>query len=440
MSLDLETRDLVIVGAGAAGLMAAITASNPPSPREGAGGWAAGLGARLRTSRPSHRILALDGAKTLGAKILVAGGGRCNVTHHAVDEHQYAGSTPPAIRKVLRRFDVPDTIAFFKALDVDLKREDTGKLFPTSDSARTVLNALLRAASGAELHHPWRVGRVEHIPTSPESPFLIHHTDAAIAPIAARRLILATGGKALPLSGSDGLGYSFATALGHSITPRTFPALAPLVLQKGHWVTTLSGISASVTLDLRSGTNKRLKSFTNALLCTHFGISGPAAMDMSRHLTAARFEDPAAHLTVNWLPGETRESIDAALLALGKSAPSRFLRQRGLPERLADALCAAVGVDPAAATLSRDARRALAAAISECMLPVTADRGYTYAEATAGGVPLSEVHLDTMESRICSGLHLCGEILDVDGRIGGFNFQWAWASGHLAGRGAALAS
>ncbi|CAG0974969.1 3-dehydro-bile acid delta(4,6)-reductase [Phycisphaerales bacterium] len=411
-----DEADIAVVGAGAAGLMAAI--------------WAG------RTLGASGRVIALDGAKKIGAKILVAGGGRCNVTHHTVDEGQYAGSTPHAIRKVLRRFDVPDTVAFFKALGVELKREKTGKIFPVTDDANTVLSALLGAAAdaGVELRHPWRVDRVAR-----EGEVFVVRGEGGGAAIRAGRVIIAAGGKALPRSGSDGAGYAMVRELGHSVTPRVFPALVPLVLGKGHWITGLSGISAEVTLELRGGTGKRIKAFTNSMLCTHFGISGPAAMDMSRYLAGARFEDPAAGLVVNWLPGESGDSVDAMLVGLGRTTPSKWLRERGLPERLSEAICAAAGANPAAPGhgLPRDLRRALARCVTQMPLPVVGDRGFTYAEVTAGGVPLSEVDLDTMESRVCRGLHLCGEILDVDGRIGGFNFQWAWASGHLAGRGAA---
>src|SRR4051812_46028816 len=165
------------------------------------------------------RIVAIDGAAKLGAKILVAGGGRCNVTHHAVDESAFAGSTRPAIRKVLGRFGVERTVGFFRGLGVELKREETGKLFPTTDDAHTVLGALLRAAEEArvQVRHPWRVGAVERRPDG----FLVNPSPAqpptsfaVPPPLLASRLILAAGGRALPKSGSDGAGYGFATGLG----------------------------------------------------------------------------------------------------------------------------------------------------------------------------------------------------------------------------------
>jgi predicted Rossmann fold flavoprotein len=411
--------DIAIIGSGAAGLFAGI--------------WAG------RTSAPAAlSILALDGAKKLGAKILVAGGGRCNVTHHAVDEHQYAGSSRNAIKKVLRRFDVPQTIDFFRELGVHLKREDTGKLFPTTDDAHTVLNALLDASrrAGVELRYPWRVASV----TREEGSFVIQGESPLLA-LRARRVILATGGMALPKTGSDGHGYSIARALGHTVTPRVFPALVPLTIPKDHWICSLSGITLITTLELRSATNKKLKYFTNSTLCTHFGLSGPGPLDISRYYTASKHEDAGTRLVMNWLPGETIESIDAALQQLGKVSPGRLLRERGLPDRVAEAICQAAGVDPAAPghTMIRDNRKNLAQMIVETPLPISGDRGFTYAEVTAGGVPLGEIHLETMESRVCPGLYLCGEICDVDGRIGGFNFQWAWASGFVAGTSAAKA-
>ena len=402
---------VIVVGAGAAGLFAAIHAG-----------------------RAGARVIALDGAKTIGAKILVAGGGRCNVTHHSVDEKAYAGSSPNAIKNVLRRYGVAETVKFFEAYGVELKREDTGKLFPTTDDAHTILNALLRAANdaGVVIHHPRRVTAITR---DADGGFTINGDSGALR---APRLILCTGGKALPKSGSDGLGYEFARALGHSITNDVFPALVPLILPGTHVLRTLSGLTLDTTLTLKSSTGKVLKEFTNSLLCTHFGLSGPCALDMSRYWRAALIEDAGAGLFANFIAGEREDTLDAKILASRAANPLGFLREH-VPERLARTLCEVAAIDPAAILrqLTREQRKALARAACALPLHVEGDRGFTYAEVTMGGVPLAEVKLDTMESRVCPGLHLAGEILDVDGRIGGFNFQWAWASGFVAGGAAA---
>jgi predicted Rossmann fold flavoprotein len=400
---------VAVVGAGAAGLMAAIQVA-----RGGRAG----------------EVMVLDGARTLGAKILISGGGRCNVTHHAVDETAFAGSTRPAIRKVLRRFDVARTVRFFAELGVELKREDTGKLFPVSDRARTVLDALLRGAheAGVRVRNPWRVDAIERTGGA------FRLRSASGDELEADRVVLASGGCSLPKTGSDGHGHAIARRLGHTITPRVFPGLVPLTLPRDHPLCALSGLSAPARLEVRAGTGRRLARFEGSVLCTHFGLSGPAALDISRYFIEAGFEDPRAVLVACWLPASDTGMLDAALRGLGPATPGGLLAQ-WLPDRLARALCAIAGVDASRPghRLTKQERTALVRAVLQMPLPVTGNRGFGYAEVTAGGVPLSEVRLETMESRRCPGLYLCGEICDVDGRIGGFNFQWAWASGYVAG-------
>lgn len=439
--------DIAIVGAGAAGLFAAIFAG--------------------RESRDDTRIVALDGAKGLGAKILIAGGGRCNVTHDVVNPEDYAGGSPHAIKKVLRSFSVDDTVAWFAAEGVELKRENTGKLFPVTDKARTVLDALTGAAqrAGVELRTGCRVtgierfgGRGRDTPDGSacnsdtrdgggnnngeaDAAFTLRYTCAGReTSLHAKTVILATGGLALPSSGSDGAGYTFAKSLGHTVTP-THPALVPLLLEENHWAMTLSGLSINAILELHSPTGKRLHRRQGPVLFTHFGLSGPAPMDLSRHFNAHR--DQGVTLCANLRRGETFDSTEAALRDVAERRPRASLVatiQAWLPERLARALLEQqLGLNPATpmAQLRRDDRRALAHALTALPLPVVGDRGYRHAEATAGGVPLNEIDSATMASQRCNGLHLCGELLDVDGRIGGYNFQWAWCTGRLAGRAAA---
>ncbi len=400
--------DITILGAGAAGLTAAIWAGR---------------------THPQRTIVVLDGARTLGAKILVAGGGRCNVTHDIVTADAYAGGSRNAIKRVLQRFDVPATTAFFQELGVDLKREETGKLFPVTDQARTVLNALLAGVrqSGGQLYHPCRVTEIARQTNG-------FRLTGDWGNLQTERLILATGGRSLPKSGSDGAGYGLATALGHTLTDRIFPALVPLTLPKDHPLCTLSGLSVEATLEVRAANGKRLASFTGATLCTHFGLSGPAVLDISRYWIDAQRDDPASLLVVNWWPQATVHSFEAQLLNLGKQAPITLLRH-ALPERLARLLCTVAEVDPSAPghSLTREQRRSLVRTVIEWPLPITGNRGFTYAEVTAGGIPLHEIDPRTMASRVCPGLALCGEICDVDGQIGGYNFQWAWSSGYVAG-------
>ncbi len=408
----IQNADIVVVGAGAAGLMATIFAA--------------------RTA-PNLKVVLLDGATRLGAKILAAGGGRCNVTHFEVTPEDYAGSSRNSIRKVLGHFEVKDTIDFFNKLGVELKREETGKLFPVTDKARSILDALLHASkeAGVIINFPRRVEKIK----KQEDGFCLEGDWGLLK---AQCVIIATGGRSLPNTGSDGHGYAMARALGHNITPHIFPSLVPLVLAENHFIRSLSGLTLKTKLEARSGTGKKIQAFTDSTLCTHFGLSGPCALNISRYLTAARFEDPSANLWINWLPNISPEQLDEQLRDLGAAMPLTLMREL-FPERLAEALCLAAEIDPRTPgnRFSRKDRQSLVKAVMDMPLPIIGDKGFGIAEVTAGGVPLSEIHLNSMESRVCPGLFICGEICDVDGRIGGFNFQWAWASGFIAGRSAA---
>ncbi|MEM1211995.1 MAG: NAD(P)/FAD-dependent oxidoreductase [Planctomycetota bacterium] len=421
-----HANDTAIIGAGAAGLFAAISAG------------------RSKLATTEGTVRAFDGAKKLGAKILIAGGGRCNVTHDVVRPVDYASgpdSSRNVIKKVLKAFSVEDTVAFFQARGVTLKREDTGKLFPTTDQARTVLHALLDAArdAGVALHTQHRVTGITRHHTDDQTPSFTVHTSQGDFP--ADRVILCTGGLALPSTGSDGFGYELARGLGHTVTP-TWPALVPLVLPEGHWLTDLKGIALDAELTLAQASGKAVHRQAGPMLLTHFGLSGPAPMDISRHFSS-HYNDPnALRLSANLLPPHNFDSLDAELREQAQAHPRRTVLQAvqaHFPERFAYALLEhAVGLDATTrlAQLPKDARRRLVHQLTALPLPVVADRGYRYAEVTAGGVPLSEVTWSTMASKACPGLHLAGEILDVDGRIGGYNFQWAWATGHLAGHAA----
>src|SRR5438270_8992288 len=383
-----ENYDVAVIGAGAAGLMAAIAAA-----------------------RAGTRVVAIDAAKRIGAKILISGGGRCNVTNEVVRAEDFNGSRN-AIAKVLRTFDVSSTVAFFEELGVKLKREETGKLFPVSNRAHDVVDALLRAADGVDIVTNMRVESIE--------PGFIINGD-----IRANRIILAAGGRSVPKTGSDGSGYALAKMLGHTVTP-TFPALVPLVVEKGHWITELSGISVDTDLAVKSPTGKIVQRHRGSMLFAHFGVSGPVVLDISGHWIA----NQPATLSANFLPGETFESVDALLIATAKHNPHATI---GSVLRLPDRLLARLAPETTLGRLSKDDRRRIVRDLVDFPLPVIRDRGFEYAEVTAGGVPLSEIDVATMASRICPNVYLCGEILDVDGRIGGFNFQWAWASGRLAG-------
>jgi len=405
--------DITIVGAGAAGLATA---------------------AFIGQLKSVQNVTLLDSAAKPGAKILISGGSRCNVTNVSISELDFWGGHRTAVRRILRALPVADTVEFFNRIGVHLHEEADGKLFPTSNRARDVLSALLGevARVGVVLRSGWQVLDITRIGNH-------FHLTTNRGLVNTARVVLATGGRSLPKSGSDGRGYALAAGLGHSLVTTT-PGLAPLVFEtNGKEPPQLSGVAhaAELTLWVDGKATTRLR---GQLLWTHFGVSGPVALNMSRHWARARLSDGAVRLTLNCCPGMTFDQVDERLLTLVRERPRAAiatLLSSFLPAAIGAALAQRLAIDAAtvASQLTRDARRQLAHALVEWPLPVADTRGYTYAEVTAGGVSLDEIDPSTMESRVCPGLHLVGEILDVDGRIGGFNFQWAWSTAYVAARG-----
>ncbi len=405
------------------------------------GGGAAGLATAIfaRREAPVLSIIVLEGARKPGAKILISGGSRCNVTNAVVSEADFSGGPRAIVRRLLRRFTPDHTIAFFRDLGVPLHVEPGGKLFPDSNRSRDVLDALLRELShvGVPLLSDHRVIGVDRAAPG-------FRVNTQIGCIGAQHVVLATGGLSLPKTGSDGFGFTLATSLGHSIVPTT-PGLVPLILDGGvpsaiH--AQLTGVShdAEIAVWIRDRVAARIR---GSLLWTHFGVSGPAALDASRHWARAALEGTPPVTTLSFLPGQTFDDVERWLIAQAADRGRALLRTvltTVLPASVGPVITTALRLDPdlTFARLTREARRRLSAALTAWVLPVIDTRGYNYAEVTAGGVPLSEIEPSTMESKVCPRLFLVGEVLDVDGRLGGFNFQWAWSTARVAG--AALAA
>ena len=395
------------MGAGAAGLMAATFAAS------------AGADTVLLESTP-------DG----GRKILISGGGRCNILPARLDESRFVtDSSPHTLRKIVRSWPLPEQIAFFeRELKLPLVEEtESGKLFPVSNRARDVRDGLLSLAGlrGARFCPNARVTGAS--PTA--SGWNVELQSGA--PLEADSVILATGGLSVPKTGSDGRGLQIAEQLGHTLHS-TYAALTPLTASSppfGH----LAGVSLPVTLTARDG--RRSATATGGFLFTHRGYSGPAVLDVS-HIVARAAPQSPVQIRVRWTPLDQHE-WENALRPDGTRTALGALRGR-LPERLALALLGVAGVEPARplAQLRREERLRLLDTLVRGALPCTGHEGYQKAEVTGGGVSLAEIDPRTMESRRHRGLFLCGEMLDAFGPIGGYNFLWAWVTGRAAGLGA----
>jgi predicted Rossmann fold flavoprotein len=403
-------RRVVVIGAGAAGTMAAIFAAD--------------------SAAEDTEVLLLERTKDGGRKILISGGGRCNILPARVDESRFVtDSSPHLLRRIVRSWPLREQIAFFETeIGLPLVEEaESAKLFPQSDSARDVRDRLLAYATNKGVTLVSNALVTGFAPSGSGWAITCNgdvlHADA---------LIVATGGLSVPNTGSDGRGLHIAEQLGHAVRP-PYPALTPLVAEPAPF-SSLSGVSLPVSITARAG--DLAASAHGGFLFTHNGYSGPSVLDVSHVPALSRAEfDASARVIVRWTPlGD--QDWEAALKARGARTVLNALAEH-LPHRLAEALIVSSGLEPglSLAQLSRDARLRLIDTLVRGVLPWTGDEGYKKAEVTGGGVLLSEIDPQTMQSRRHRGLFLCGEMLDAFGPIGGYNFLWAWASGRAAGLG-----
>lgn len=405
--------DVVVIGAGAAGLLAAA-----------------------RAAERGRRTLLLEKNRKPGVKILMSGGTRCNITH-ATDRRgivEAFGSQGKFLHAPLAALGPQDLVDLFEAEGVTTKVEATGKVFPVSDKAADVLDALLRRLhrSGAHLALDEPVvslslsGDAFHIVTSRRS-------------ASAGSVLLTTGGQSYPGCGTTGDGYDWAAQLGHKLVPRR-PALVPVAVHAA-WVTSLRGITvpdvAVKVVSRRSPADAALSERRGSFLFTHFGVSGPAVLDISRAISGHP-EPQSLDLECDFLTGTPSARLDECLrqgaATSGKKQLSAILPDE-LPQRLTEALVGTAGLalQHRAAELSKQERARLVAAFKQNRIPVSGTLGFKKAEVTAGGVSLNDVDSKTMQSRVVPRLFFAGEILDLDGPIGGYNFQAAFSTGWLAG-------
>ncbi|MEP7116653.1 MAG: aminoacetone oxidase family FAD-binding enzyme [Acidobacteriota bacterium] len=402
---------VVVVGAGAAGLMAAI-------------------GAR----EAGARVTLLESTADGGRKILISGGGRCNVLPSVAAPERFVSDSPRTlVRALLNGWPLRDQRRFFQQdAAVPLALEDeSGKLFPASNRARDVRDGLVAVATarGVEFRFQTTVSEVRAAAGA-------WTLDTPGGPVVADRVVLATGGLSVPATGSDGFGLTLARRLGHTVHP-TYAALTPLT---AHPVvhTGLAGVSLEVSID--AGSARERATSRGGFLFTHRGYSGPAVLDVSHVATRSQW------------PGAERAAVRVAWTPLDRATWTSYLGSaRGLvatalsaqlPQRLAEALVHESGIPPArpCVQLRREERERLLERLTAYVLPWTGDEGYRTAEVTGGGVALDEVQRATLESKRAPGLHLCGELLDAFGPIGGHNFNWAWSTGRMAGLGAGRGS
>jgi hypothetical protein len=396
------------------------------------GGGAAGLTAGLSAARSGARVLILERGPRPGRKILVTGNGRCNLTNALADgiEH-YRGAEPRFCYGALRRFTVADTLAFFSKLGVPCVDEGDGHYYPRSFSAADVADSLELAyrEAGGEV-----VANARVVGLAPGPPWVI--AGAGGRSWSARAAVLATGGRSAPKTGSDGDGFSLAGKLGHRVTPSA-PAIVPLTIA-GNFSHFLQGVKVTAALRApRSG----LEVGPAELMFAHYGVSGPLALGLSVEIGLA-LEGGPMDLELDLLPEMEPEDLSTFLQSRALAHPRRELGNLllgVLPRKVLPAVLRQQGMDPAGTLgeMRGELRERLVGLLNAYPMVCTGTLGWDEAAATLGGVDTSEVEPKTLESRMHPGLFFAGEVLDVCGECGGFNLQWAWSSGYVAGSSAA---
>ena len=399
------------------------------------GGGAAGLTAGIFAAERGRRVLVLEKGRKAGVKILMSGGTRCNITHHCDTRGIVAAFGPNGqfLHSALAGFTPQQVVEFFNSEGVPTKVEETGKIFPVSDRALDVLHALLRRLdrSGARLALAEPATEVDVLPAGG------FRVSTPLRQLTCEKLLVTTGGLSYPGCGTTGDGYGFARKFGHTVVPPR-PALVPLTTQP-NWVPELKGITLPrAELKVFDGGPKPLTARAGSVLFAHFGLTGPAPLDVSRAVSG--HPQPSKLTLVMDLMADTLEAEYDAFLqretaARGKQLLAVVMSER-LPRRVCDRMLALAGLPETrtAAALSKDDRRKLVGLAKRLTIPLKGTLGYEKAEVTAGGVHLDEVDSRTMQSKRQPGLFFAGEVLDLDGWIGGYNFQSAWSTGRLAAR------
>lgn len=401
---------VIVIGGGAAGFFAAITCAQ---------------------THPHARVILLEAGRDPLGKVRISGGGRCNVTHACFDPVQLIHHYPrggKALRGAFTRFQAQDTVDWFTRRGVKLKTESDGRMFPVTDNSATIINCLMQGAktAGVQLKTAAKVVDIQYMGTDEQPQFKVQLKSGE--QLTGDRLLLATG--------SQPLGYQLAEKLGHEIIPPV-PSLFTFKI-KDQRLQELAGVSvttAQVQLPL-----SQLEQ-TGSVLITHWGLSGPAVLKLSAW--GARFLKECHYQTllkINWLPqingAELRQLFLNTKSQYSKKAIATYCPVE-LPRRLWQKLVEYIGISPQQkwAELSKKQLHQLTQELMQGQYHILGKSTFKDEFVTCGGVSLKQVNFKTMESRCCRGLYFAGEILDIDGITGGFNFQNAWTTGWLAGQG-----
>lgn len=402
------------------------------------GGGASGMMAAIEAARQGAKVMILEKKQRLGKKLLATGNGKCNYTNHFQDVSCYRSAQKDFAWSIVKKFGCEETIQWFDEIGILAKDRD-GYVYPASGQAASVLRALEREIKclKIEVHtEEWVEGIERHMQknTQKEDGFYIYTNQTSYL---ARKVILSTGGKASSVHGSSGDGYLFAKKLGHHlITP--VPALTSLVLD-GKYMKAWSGVRLQGKVALYDEKNNMLCQDKGEIQLVAYGISGIPVFQLSRYAAMEQVQGRSTTLVLDSMPDYEESWIYEELLKRGKHNRAQSmgdLLDGMFPDKFAGVLLSQshIAIKDTAQSVSEEKIQELVSVIKGMKLSVKCISDFDKAQVTAGGIATDEVNVNTMESALCEGLYLTGEILDVDGICGGYNLQWAWATGYLAGR------
>lgn len=402
-----------------------------------AGGGAAGLIAAISAKRLGADVTILEKNARVGKKILATGNGRCNFTNINADITCYHGSNPKFAYGALAKFTVDDTIKFFDKLGIQHKVEDFGKVFPMSDQASSILDVFLYELNETGINTVCDAF-VKSI-SKKNDKFILELENGLV--YQGDRVIIAAGGKAMPSSGSDGNGYDLTKKLGHSITS-VFPALVQLMLE-GSFFKSIDGVKFVGTAEIIHN-NKSAARDKGDILFTNYGVSGPPILQISRKAGELLNAGKEAYLKITIMDMMTKEDLRVLMnkrIKIGAKKPADFSLVGLINKRLIPVVLAQAGINEIkrpVADLSKIEQEGLIDILTDWRFKIRGTKSWPSAQVTAGGVDTREINENTMESKLVKGMYFAGEIMDIDGLCGGFNLQWAWSSGFIAGQSAAL--
>jgi hypothetical protein len=401
------------------------------------GGGAAGMIAAISARRSGAEIIILERNPRVGKKLLATGNGRCNFTNINTGIDCYHGKNPKFACSALANFTINDTIRFFEKLGIQHKVEESGKVFPMSDQASSVLDVLLYELNELGVNIVCNA-LVKDIKRQNHK-FIIHLENGQV--YAGDRVIITAGGKAMPSSGSDGRGYDLAVNLGHTTTD-IFPSLVQLMLE-GTSFKRINGVKFVGTAQIIYQ-NKSIAKDRGDILFANYGVSGPPILQISRKAGELLNEGKEAQLKISLIDTISKEELSNLIYRRLQIAPKKpvdfslvgLINKRLIPVVLAEAGIGDIKLP--VATLSAKDREAIVDILTDWRFKIRGTKSWPSAQVTAGGLDTRDINQKTMESKLIPGLFFAGEIIDIDGMCGGFNLQWAWSSGYIAGQYAAL--